>query len=648
MPSNWSLLAPPDDHAGGEGGGVLRERHRDREVRHRHEPLALGLALHDDPQRDRLHAPGGEAAPDVVPEQLRDLVADQPVDDAPGLLRAHPVLRDLPGLLDRARHRRLRDLVELGAVELGLRGLLLQQLVQVPADRLALAVGVGGEEDAVGLAGEPDELRDRLLLAGDDAVVRLVVLRAVDRDALLLEVADVAVAGGDLEVLAEELPEGGGLGRRFDDDEGACHGNRDTLPRLSSPPGPIEAGPGASQGAVAGPRHVPIQVADSKALAGRIPLRAGTTSAPCVRALAEPCCSPPPPRPPPRPADPDVFPMAVWYGGGKARAPDARGRSAGEERGVAPDLRQIKALGFNTVRCWIDWASGEPAPGAVPPRHPRRPPLPRRGGGAEGRRPGLHGLGARVGGAAVPGLALRQLERPGDPAGVLAGLLHGPPRRAPGRPRLLRGGGAARRREPRLPRLRPLERAPRHQLGEPDLHPEPRVLLLPEHRGALPRVAEEEVRHARRAERRLVPPLRVLGRGRAEPPQHDPLLHRLRRLEALHRRQARRGPARALRGGEARRPRPRRHEPRRRRRPLLLAALLGGAVRRLDDGRAGRLLRDVLLPEALGLRGPRRRVAGGAARLRALVRLRERGARLLDRRAAGRLRHDRAQRQPRP
>ena len=27
------------------------------------------------------------------------------------------------------------------------------------------------------------------------------------------------------------------------------------------------------------------------------------------------------------------------------------------------DLKQIKALGFNAVRCWIDWASGEPAPG---------------------------------------------------------------------------------------------------------------------------------------------------------------------------------------------------------------------------------------------------------------------------------------------
>ena len=44
-----------------------------------------------------------------------------------------------------------------------------------------------------------------------------------------------------------------------------------------------------------------------------------------------------------------------------------------------------------------------------------------------------------MGGPEVPGLALRHLERPGDPAGVLARLLPRPPRRTPGRPRLLQG-----------------------------------------------------------------------------------------------------------------------------------------------------------------------------------------------------------------
>ena len=64
----------------------------------------------------------------------------------------------------------------------------------------------------------------------------------------------------------------------------------------------------------------------------------------------------------PQPADtPRFFPMAVWYGGGTARAPMLE-RGARSKKDVwRKDLQQIKALGFNTVRAWIDWASGQPA-----------------------------------------------------------------------------------------------------------------------------------------------------------------------------------------------------------------------------------------------------------------------------------------------
>ena len=59
----------------------------------------------------------------------------------------------------------------------------------------------------------------------------------------------------------------------------------------------------------------------------------------------------------------DVFPMAVWYGGGKARAPMLEADPRAKKEEWRRDLKAIRALGFNTVRCWIDWASGEPAPG---------------------------------------------------------------------------------------------------------------------------------------------------------------------------------------------------------------------------------------------------------------------------------------------
>jgi beta-galactosidase len=62
-------------------------------------------------------------------------------------------------------------------------------------------------------------------------------------------------------------------------------------------------------------------------------------------------------------AEPPVFPMAVWYGGGKARAPMLEADPHAKKEEWRRDLKQIRALGFNSVRCWIDWASGEPAPG---------------------------------------------------------------------------------------------------------------------------------------------------------------------------------------------------------------------------------------------------------------------------------------------
>lgn len=59
----------------------------------------------------------------------------------------------------------------------------------------------------------------------------------------------------------------------------------------------------------------------------------------------------------------DFFPMSVWYGGGKARAPMLEPDPLAKVDLWRADLAQIKKLGFNTVRCWIDWASGEPEEG---------------------------------------------------------------------------------------------------------------------------------------------------------------------------------------------------------------------------------------------------------------------------------------------
>ena len=57
------------------------------------------------------------------------------------------------------------------------------------------------------------------------------------------------------------------------------------------------------------------------------------------------------------------FPVAVWYGGGKARAPMLEQVDSTSAERWGRDLDQIKAVGFNTVKCWVDWATAEPKPG---------------------------------------------------------------------------------------------------------------------------------------------------------------------------------------------------------------------------------------------------------------------------------------------
>ena len=64
----------------------------------------------------------------------------------------------------------------------------------------------------------------------------------------------------------------------------------------------------------------------------------------------------------PQPAAPAFFPVAVWYGGGKARAPMLEPVDATSAQRWGKDLDQIKALGFNTVKTWVDWATAEPQP----------------------------------------------------------------------------------------------------------------------------------------------------------------------------------------------------------------------------------------------------------------------------------------------
>lgn len=61
--------------------------------------------------------------------------------------------------------------------------------------------------------------------------------------------------------------------------------------------------------------------------------------------------------------EPDFFPFSVWYSGGDARAPMLSEITPESEEKWRADLQQIKDLGFNTVRTWVEWQRVEPREG---------------------------------------------------------------------------------------------------------------------------------------------------------------------------------------------------------------------------------------------------------------------------------------------
>ena len=203
-------------------------------VRRRPECQARFLAIDNQPHRHALHAAGAQSRAHFLPQHRRHGVAVQAIEDAAAFLRAHQVLvhvvRILDGLLDRV----FGDFVKDDALDRNLR---LEDLLQMPADRLALAIGVGGEEDFGGaLQRGLQRLHVFSLVVGDDVVGREVAVGVDAEPAPFLladfvgnlvgrfrQVADVPVARPHVVAGLQNALDRTRLGGRFDNHQCSRH-----------------------------------------------------------------------------------------------------------------------------------------------------------------------------------------------------------------------------------------------------------------------------------------------------------------------------------------------------------------------------------------------------------------------------------------
>ena len=188
------------------------------------------LTGHDEAHGDGLHPARGEAGLHLAPEHRGDVVAEQPVDDAPRLLSPDQLHVQGPGRGQGGADGPRGDLMEDHALH---RHLGLEHLQQVPGDGLPLAIFIGGEVDLRGLLEQGLELLDLLLAPGGEHIEGLEVVldvhprpgpllflhRLRDVPSGLRQIAHMADGGFHVIAVAEELPDGPGLRRGLHDYE---------------------------------------------------------------------------------------------------------------------------------------------------------------------------------------------------------------------------------------------------------------------------------------------------------------------------------------------------------------------------------------------------------------------------------------------
>ena len=236
MSSRWILLAVGADEARLELLAARRgQRRHQRPIFARDEFLDFELAVADEAQRHRLHAAGGARARELAPQHRREREADEVVERAAGEIGVDQGAVDLARVLHGVEHRLLGDGVEHHPLDRLLleRVLLLQHFEHVPGNRLALAIGVGGEDELVGPLEGAGNVVEPLLGLVVDLPDHAEIVLGVDRAVLGRQVPHMAERGQYLVAGAKIFVDRLGLGRRTRQRRCSCNSNK------------LEARPGA-------------------------------------------------------------------------------------------------------------------------------------------------------------------------------------------------------------------------------------------------------------------------------------------------------------------------------------------------------------------------------------------------------------------
>ena len=203
--------------AGGELTAVRGLHQRlDRPIFLRYECTDLILAIHDQTCCNALYTTGGQAALDLAPQERRELIAHDAVQNTARLLGVDQINVNIARVLDARANRLLGDLVK-GHTS-GILVLELEQLLDVPRNRFSLAVRVSCEVHEIALADFAADFLNNFIFSLDRHIFRLEIVLDVNAHFLFRQIAQMSHRRLDNIVRTEILPDGLCLGRRLHDD----------------------------------------------------------------------------------------------------------------------------------------------------------------------------------------------------------------------------------------------------------------------------------------------------------------------------------------------------------------------------------------------------------------------------------------------